>query len=363
MASPRDAFLDGLRAVAIARVLALHLVQRLEHPLAAAFSFAMPSMPLMFFVSGALTARSLSKDGAGVRARFWRERARRLLVPFWAFAAVVVALCALAWAISGGAEHALPWRTAWAWVLPLVGPQASAAFDHLDWHLWFLSSLILLLASAPWTLALHRRAPFTGAAAFFVAGAALELAALPLPGVVRNTLLFGSAFQLGYAYADGRLRRVPPRALVLAALALAAWSAQHYAAHARGQMLHQSLLALVLLGLACVALWLALAERVRPLFERALVARRVRAVNARAYTIYLWGPAANELAWHCVRPSSAWEHLAGLALSIGALVVLVKLFGRFEELAARRGAVEPSHHGEPSHPGESAPRDARRAAA
>ena len=36
------------------------------------------------------------------------------------------------------------------WVLPLAGPQASAAFDRLDWHLWFLASLILMMAAAPW---------------------------------------------------------------------------------------------------------------------------------------------------------------------------------------------------------------------
>lgn len=340
MTSRRDPFLDGLRAISVLRVISLHFMQRVEHPLVAAFSFLMPGMPLMFFVSGALAAKSLGKPGApeelALRARFWRERARRLLFPFWAFALVVVATCVAGALFRGGADDALPLRTLWAWVLPLVGPQASQAYDRLDWHLWFLSSLMLLLASAPWMVKLHRRVPLAGAFAFFAAGAAIELFDLPAPGVVRNTLLFGSAFQLGFAYADGRVQRVPASTLVAAAFCLGAFALAFYFRRAPGAMLHAVPLALVALGMAFVALWLAVRETVEPFFARSRPLKAIRAINGRAYTLYLWGPVANEIAWWIVRPASGLAYALDLALSIVLLIVLVKLFGRVEDWAAKR---------------------------
>src|SRR5262245_39613994 len=114
----------------------------------------MPGMPLMFFVSGTLAASGLAGADRAQRARVWGGRGRRRLVPFWAFGAAVLGVCAAgALLIPDDPAHAFPLRTLAFWVLPLAGPQASAAFDELDWHLWFLSSLILLLASAPWLLA------------------------------------------------------------------------------------------------------------------------------------------------------------------------------------------------------------------
>ena len=94
MAGARDPFLDGLRAVSVVRVILLHLLQRVEHPFSANFSYFMPGMPLMFFVSGALAAKSLARDDVATRLRFWRERARRLFPPFWAFGLVVLGVCA-----------------------------------------------------------------------------------------------------------------------------------------------------------------------------------------------------------------------------------------------------------------------------
>lgn len=336
MTSRRDAFLDGLRAISVLRVISLHLMQRVEHPLVAAFSFLMPGIPLMLFVSGALAAQGLSKPGAQVRARFWLERGRRLLFPFWAFGAAVVATCLVAWCFEPDAEHALPLRTAWAWLLPLIGPQASAAFDRFDWHLWFLSSLLLLLASAPWTLKLHRRWPFAGALACLAAGATIEILQLSVPGVVRNTLLFGAAFQLGFGYADGRLLRASKSLCLGAALASASLACLFYFLRTPGQMLHAAPLALVLLGLAFVGVWLAVRDRVLPLFQRERVARAIGRINKRAYSLYLWGPIANEIAWYRVRPNSGLGYALDFALSIALLLALVALFGRVEDWAASR---------------------------
>jgi len=339
VARVRDPFLDGLRAVSVVRVVMLHLLQHVSHPFVATFSFFMPGMPLMFFVSGALAAAGLADADSAKRLRFWRERARRLLLPFWAFGAVILTLCAasaLVW--PGDPEHAFPFKTLAFWVLPLAGPQASVAFDELDWHLWFLSSLILMLASAPWTLALHKRLPFAGALLFLAAGGWIEYARIDVPGVLRNTLLFGAAFQLGYAYSDGRLGRAPRALLVAIAGLLATCALLFHADRAPNAMIHAEPLALLALGLGFVALWMRLRSAAVRLFELDVSRRWITAINSRAYTIFLWGPIANDAAGRIVRPRTGVEYLAEFALSLALLAFCVRVFGPVEDWAARRRA-------------------------
>lgn len=337
MARSRDPFLDGLRAVSVVRVVLLHLLQHVQHPFVATFSYFMPGMPLMFFVSGALAASGLARDDRATRVRFWRERARRLLVPFWAFGTVILAVCAISALVwRDDPAHSFPFAKLAFWVLPLAGPQASVAYDELDWHLWFLSSLILMLATAPWTIALHRRAPFAGAIGFLAAGAAIEIARVDVPGVLRNTLLFGAAFQFGYAYTDGRIARAP-RALVVGIGGLLAISALLYQAErAPTEMIHAEPLALLALGLGFVALWMRVRESAVRVFEDERVRGWVRAINGRAYTIFLWGPVANSAANRILQPRSSAEFVAEFALSLAFLAVCVRVFGPIEDWAARR---------------------------
>lgn len=336
VAAQRDPFLDGLRAVSVLRVISLHLMQRVQHPLLAVYSFVMPGMPLMFFVSGALAAASLGREGAEVRRRFWTERARRLLIPFWTFAAVVIATCAIGYFVVPDELHAFDWANVWRWVLPLAGPQASAAFDRLDWHLWFLASLILMMAAAPLFVKWHKRAPFVGAGVFFATGATLELAHVNAPEVVRNTLLFGSAFLLGFGFADGRIQRWSRAWLFGAFVALGSCALWFHHLRAPGTPLHTVLLALVVLGLAFVMLWLVLRPAATRLFSHTRVAGVVKRINSRAYTLYLWGPIANEIAWACFTPRGALGYLGNFALSLATLWLLVQIFGRAEDFAARR---------------------------
>lgn len=343
MASARDPFLDGLRAVSVVRVVLLHLLQHVQHPFVATFSFFMPGMPLMFFVSGALAAAGLAKGDRETRHRFWRERARRLLVPFWAFGAVILGLCAVSAIVwRNDPAHAFPLKTLVLWILPLAGPQASAAYDQLDWHLWFLSSLILMLASAPWTIALHKRAPFAGALLFLAAGGWIEFARIEVPGVLRNTLLFGAAFQFGFAYTDGRIERASRALLVGIAGLLAIFALLFHAERSPNAMIHAQPLALLALGLGFVALWMRLRPYAVRLFERERCRGWIRAINARAYTIFLWGPIANDAAGRIVRPRSGPEYFVEFALSLAFLAVCVRVFGPVEDWAARRVGRKPA---------------------
>ena len=361
MAKARDPFLDGLRAVSVVRVVLLHLLQHVSHPFVATFSFFVPGMPLLFFVSGALAAGGLDGADAAQRRRFWKERARRLLVPFWAFGATILALCAAGALLRpADPEHTFPLGTLAYWVLPLAGPQASVAFDELDWHLWFLSSLILLLASAPWLLSLHRRLPFAGACAFLALGAGLEIARVDAPGVVRNTLLFGAAFQFGFGYADGRIPRARGETVIGVAGVLAVFALLFHADRAPREMIHAEPLALLALGLAFVAGWMRVRAAALRVFQHEVARRWIAAINARAYTIFLWGPVANDAARRLVRPRTAAEYGLESALSLAFLVVLVKLFGPVEDWAARRRrspreALLPRPETNPSRGGDTGP--------
>src|SRR5437763_7390611 len=125
----RDPALDLLRVIALARVV-------LWHVLAATWMTFFAAIPLMFFVAGTLL------DGSQ-RRRSYRSvvfsRARRLLVPLWAFGVVVATA-------TGIRAHALGQSVrltttavmhATTWVLPIVDPHGSAwQGGWLSGHLW-----------------------------------------------------------------------------------------------------------------------------------------------------------------------------------------------------------------------------------
>src|SRR5687767_1251794 len=75
----RDPALDLLRGVALVRVV-------LWHTFAMSWMTVFAAIPLMFFVAGSLLAAS--GEQRSHLATVWR-RCRRLLIPLWAYAAVV----------------------------------------------------------------------------------------------------------------------------------------------------------------------------------------------------------------------------------------------------------------------------------
>jgi peptidoglycan/LPS O-acetylase OafA/YrhL len=130
--------------------------------------------------------------------------------------------------------------------------------------------------------------------------------------------------------------RVPRPLLLAIAGALACFALSFHAERAPTAMLHAVPLALVALGLAFIALWMRLRAPAVQLFERERCRGWIRAINARAYTIYLWGPFGNDMARRVVRPHTVPTYLFEFALSLTFLVLLVRLFGPVEDWAARR---------------------------
>ncbi len=344
MPRSRDRFLDGLRTLAILRVVALHVCLRVELPAVVAFSFVFPGMPLVFFVSGAAAAWSLGAGDPPARLRFWSSRARRLLVPYWGLGAVLVGLAIALDARHEEAYYALRPASVANWILPLSIPHLSPALDKLAGHLWFLSALLLLLAGAPWMLALHRRRPFAGALGFAAAGVGLELAllawpGLAVPGLVRHTLLFGAAFQLGFGEADGVFARLERGTFLWAALLLSVFALSFHDRVAPGTALHAVPLAHVALGLAVIALCLGFRAAAQRCFASRGFARVREFVNPRAFTIFLWGPVANEIGWRACALLGWSSFVAYALLALGALAAIVLLGAPLEAWAARRGRV------------------------
>ncbi len=135
----RDAALDGLRALAILRVITWH---------ASGWSWTtwiISSVPAMFVVTGALLARSLQKGSAF--QVLWK-RFKRLLAPLWCYSIVVYAL-SLYFQVRTSAI--------WTFFLPFNQPTSLIASQWFTSAMWYLRAYVWVLVLAPFIYALTRR--------------------------------------------------------------------------------------------------------------------------------------------------------------------------------------------------------------
>lgn len=338
----RDEFLDLLRTVSIVRVVVVHLAGAAGLLWWPAPTWVMPGMPVVFFVSGALAYGSLDPDRARPTAprAFRRDRLRRLLVPYWAFLAVVVVAAVAADRLSDGDRTALRLDRLIDAPLPLAVPRLSPASLFAVGHLWFMGSFVLLIVLAPVLVRWHRSRPRLLLAVTGVVFVGVQLldahADRYVPRELDRTSLFALFFVAGFAYTDGGLdrlfRRVHPLALsaVFAGGAVVAYGVAPHVPNA-SEPLHG------LLGAA----WLCAALAFRPAV--AALARRGRPVlsrlTRRTLTIYLWGWPTTQLAALLVRPDAGGSVPVFLASAVALLAAAVALFGPIEDLAARRVAA------------------------
>jgi len=342
----RDAWLDALRSVSILRVVILHTFARFGEATVVPLSFVLPGMPIVFAVSGAVCYSALCRSPAaseaphpkhpGVHASFYRERARRLLTPFWTYAAVLLILLFSSVARSDHPWYAFDPSATWRWVLPIVEPTASEAWKHLALHLWFMPPFLWILAAAPLLVALHRRAPGLGLGVVSIAAAWVELPQLDAPSALRNVLVYAIAFQVGFFLRDSRFST--PRAPLLLGMTVAgaACGVWIHRDLAPGAMLNAVPLAHVVYGISMIPLWILCRRLVVALYTTRFVSALGHAVNRRAYTIFLWGPAANEIAWRiAMRGPSNHFDLIYLSLSALGVIAFAATLG-IVEIASRR---------------------------
>lgn len=351
----RDRFADLLRTLALAAVIAGHWTmaaigrdadgglvvdnllstERWLWPL----TWVLVLIPLFFFVGGFSNATSWSRvvarstrptgDVPGF-GRLWtifvRRRLSGLLRPLVPFVLLVVAVVGLARGL--GAPPALTRTVTVVVVMPL----------------WFVAVFAVLALVAPVMLRLHQRYGWRVVVALSVAVLVVELVLVvtgeAAVGYANYVLVWGTAQQLGFSYADGTLQRLPRRtvgwwaALALVALVVVTaspwWSESMIGLSGERSNFSPPGVVPLLLGLVQIPVALLLRPVVAPLLDRPRTARVLDVASGSSMRAFLWHlpvmvvvtgvlllldapfPDPGTAAWWVTRP--LWFALLGLAL-------------------------------------------------
>ena len=362
----RDRYVDFLRAFSIAVVVLGHwLLATVEWtpgglragnalavmPALQPLTWLLQVMPVFFFVGGFahLVTYDANRRRGGRYAQFVHGRTARLLRPVTVLLAVWVPLT-----VALDASSLSP---------AVVRPVTKLVVQLL----WFLGVYVVIVALAPWTLALHRRYGVRVLGALAAGAVAVDLVAfgagLRGVGYANVLLVWVFAHQLGYSYADGsfdRWGRRVPAALAAGGLGalvgLTTWGP--YPTSMVGmpgeRVSNMSPPPVCIVALTCALVGLVMLARpvVTRWLARPKVWAGVVAMNGVIMTVFLWHltallvavlvllplgfpqPAVGSAAWWALRP--VW--LAILAVLLG---VLVAVFGRLER--PRPVTYEPVH--------------------
>lgn len=335
----REIFLDAIRTLALIRVVLWHATG------APPVTFLVAAVPTMFFVNGSLLAKSLRRGVLPVL----RDRAQRILVPLWVFAAGAFATMAIAHAIDGTDATAVPWRNIVFWMLPVADPTGSQwEGGYMASPLWYLRALLWILLLSPVLLWSVRRT--RGAVIGLSVATVFVLEWLARTDRWNGTwawrfgdlALYATFSMLGFAHRDGRLAWLTRRrwavGAIVSALAAAGWAATQTIPDG---VVNDSHPAHLLVGFA----WLGAFFAARPAIEQLARTRPVSAaidwVSQRTLTIYLWHSTAIIVTYELLRrsgvsfPPGGWVVmlLTGTALVTS---VFVLCFGWVEDTANHR---------------------------
>ena len=161
-----------------------------------------------------------------------------------------------------------------------------------------------------------------------------------------DVTLFGWFFQLGYLYDDGVLQRIRPRVHLAIGVALGAagWivAERIEPVWRKGvNQLYSSNSGHFLIGAA----WMFAAFAFREPITRWLShtsGRFLDLITKRTYTIFIWGPSANAIAFAVVR-KLGMNRFAYFGVTVLSLLGLLLAFGWVEDVAAKRRPVLVPH--------------------
>lgn len=371
----RDRYVDFLRVAAIGAVVFGHwLVTSLTYRdggFAAAnvlrdiswapwVTWGFQVMPIFFLVGGFAAGYSWNAGGRGRAPGYgpgWlRRRAVRLLGPTTGY--VVVAVVAMGAAEAAGAPADTLDLAGWAIAL----------------HLWFLPVYLLLTLLTPALYSLHRRYGPAVPVAMALLGVAIDVLVIDshvkAVGWLNYLLVWGAAYQLGFAWQDGSLTRRRRTPLLIAGLGAAAFVGLEWSGlfpvsliGEQGEQINNTAppsVALVAYGAAQLGALIAIAPPVSRWLRRDRVWRVVEVCNVEVMTVYLWQmlpvvlggvllyparwmpqPTVGSAEWWLLRP--VW--MAALAILLAPLVAISRRIRR--PAAYGSGATEPPPRGFP----------------
>ncbi len=337
--SPRDGFLDALRAIATIRVVVWHAFG------AAIISWFIAAIPSMFVVFGSLLDASVERRSY---VRVIIDRARRVLLPLWLF--VVVTWLAIA---ASGVSMQFRFTEFLLWMFPIADPRAmSWESGWLSSPLWFIRMVLWLLVLAPALLPLARKywraTLLVLALGTFVAEFAGRYQALIFDGAPRlwwhvgDVALYGFFMVLGVGHHRGQIVRLSRRQwILLAVLSGVGAIAWRMTQPVPDGVVNNSHPLHLLVGLGWLALAFAFQRTIVSFASRPGVSAVVRLVTRRSMTIYLWHTTAISAAlWLLARfvdVGFARPLLYVVLISAGTYLATL-LFGWVEDIAASRPA-------------------------
>ncbi len=338
----RLGLLDLMRTVALLRVVAYH-VTGLD-PLS-----MIASIPIIFFVAGALYARSMERRRGLIVIR---DRYRRILPSLFAYAAMLMVLYGALGLLTSSWSSV---TDAQGWITELgvydslrlfvpvlsgeapVGPGSPEDPVFWTWTaLWYVHTHLLLALVGPLLVLAYRR---WRRGTLVVVGALWLLDAVGSAGN-SNTMTFTLCFVAGFAFTDGTLLEVSRRTLKIATVVLAVLGVA-FVPLAPSLAINMWAPSLLPIGVA----WLTLCLAYREVLEEVAAGRRFRPliafVNRRALTIYLWSLLGVYLSRIWFPPNGSVLQLVGIASVSIAITTLVTLaaciaVGWIEDVAGRR---------------------------
>ena len=331
----RDRYFDVLRALAIIRVVLIHMFP------VAWLSMIFPSMGVMFALGGSLMAKSVDRSaGDAITGRI-----RRLLPAYWVMGIVLVPAMFLT-----GWQHIPAVKTMVLWIVPLAEPPVTAWAAPVTGVLWYLCTYLWLVILSPVLLALYRRARVVTVVAPLLLLAAMTYVPWPFgdraDSVATDVLTFASCWILGFAHRDGDLRRVPTPVIWFVALASTSISLWWVCTHPgeEGVELSTAPIAYGAYSVGFVLILVRMSPSMGWLARRRPLVGAVNLLNSRAVTIYLWHNAAITVAFPIGDRFKLYEltgdgpltNVAYMGIAVVLIALVVPAIGWVEDLAARR---------------------------
>ena len=287
------------------------------------------AMPAMFFVGGALFAKSIDNRPP---LEVLRSRSRRIVVPVWAWSAMVFT----AYTVAGVWGQVPKWGIP-GFILPILPAVGARGQWYWTWMtLWYLTAYLLFMLIGIPLRKLQKRAPVWTLVVLAVPIVVSGVLRQPALGVPTGNLLF---WVLGYYFHDRR-DHLPSRQVCLGVAGASTVVALAYSGAVTGLAVVTTSVPFLnaAVGLAWVALTLALGPQINRAIKVHWFDYMIRWFQMRAMTIYLWHALAVGVIAEMARRHPAQLDQLGIRvfLALALTVVLTLALGWIEDFAAGR---------------------------